>query len=118
MNRRVKAALRNLSANVTPSSIDRIGKSIGVVQKVCSVFEDNTRSVAEKHKIACWKKDLEEVLSCLQDVQPFVNKPGRRHEHFQFTKGLLESVSITNIIKWLNEQYKSRYVCISIRIIK
>ena len=108
MNRRVKAALRNLNSNVTPNSIDRIGKSIGVIRNICSIFEETKSPGAERHKKACWKKDLNEILECLRSVQPFMNIPGRRHKHFSFNKGLLECINVKTVITWLNDQYKSR----------
>ena len=40
LNQCFKNVLRNLGANVNSHSIVRASKSIGVVQKVCSTFED------------------------------------------------------------------------------
>ena len=55
------------------------------------------------------KKDLKEVLMHLQEVKPFLSMPGRKHKHFSFNKGLLESISITKIIKWINKQCRNKF---------
>ena len=68
MNRRVKAALRNLSANVTPNSIDKIGKSIVVLWNICSVLKMKSNHLKLKSTKGLLKKDLDAVLLCLQDV--------------------------------------------------
>ena len=44
LNRRLKIMMRNLGANIKPSSIEKAGKCIGVVQHVCHVFEEETYS--------------------------------------------------------------------------
>lgn len=43
LNRRLKIALRHIAANVCPSTIVRAAKSIGTINRICEVFERETR---------------------------------------------------------------------------
>ena len=102
MNRTIKAALRNIGANFTPKAIDRVGKSIGAVKDICSQFENSPS--ADRHRQPCWKKDLDEIMTCLKTVQPFSKIPGRKHRCFDFSSGLLGNLNIKNLKAWLEDQ--------------
>ena len=50
--------------NHTPTAVDRAGKSIGVVNHVCTIFEAQLVGAA-------YGKDLDEILACLEEAMVF-----------------------------------------------
>ena len=36
--------LRNMCSNINPNSITRAGKSVGIVHKICQLFEEETKA--------------------------------------------------------------------------
>ena len=67
LNRRLKTSLRYIGLNISPTSVIRAGKCIGVVNGVCTVFESETRqkNESEKHPYPGFAKDYELVLHVL-----------------------------------------------------
>ena len=39
LNRKLKMMIRNLSSNITPKTIDKAVKAIGIVDQVCTQFK-------------------------------------------------------------------------------
>jgi hypothetical protein len=83
-----------------------------VLQHICHQFEDELELTknSQSHKRAQQEKDLKEVLACLEAVQPFLHKAGRKHSCFNFTRGMFESVKLDEITGWLKQQYYLRTV--------
>ena len=84
LNQRLKTFLRHLGSNLQKTCIERAAKSIGVVHKVCEVFEMETRHKCESDKLAIpgSKKDFDLIMSSLKDTEVFVDCPGRSHSAF------------------------------------
>ena len=102
-NRRLKTLLRHLGSNLQKTCIERAAKSIGVVHKVCEVFEMETRHKCEsdKHAIPGSKKDFDLIISVLKDTEVFVDCPGRSHSAFCNIKGVLGSFIEQKFYDWV-----------------
>ena len=48
-------------------------------------------------------KNLEEVLACLEALEPIVHIAGRKHSSFNFTCGMFESVKLSELSAWLEQ---------------
>ena len=100
LNRRLKTSMRNLGANIKPSSVERAGKCIGPVHHICEVFEDQTSNqhASNKHPYPDFGKDLSTILTVLKDENVFV--PSRReHKSFNFKSGILHKLSRKELLK-------------------
>ena len=69
-------ALAGLHANVTPSAINRIGRSLGVVHYICdAVMQDlHLKKSADRHAPPSSTKDFQLILECLLQEQVFLHK--------------------------------------------
>ena len=47
LNRRLKSVIRGMGGNVNAAAIQRAGKAIAVVQRVCQLFEKHPQSRQE-----------------------------------------------------------------------
>lgn len=67
--RRIKTLLRNMGSNINPISITRAGKSVGIVHKICQVFEEAIKAnkTTDYHPIPTFAKDFETILNVLKD---------------------------------------------------
>ena len=83
LNRRLKIMMRNLGANIKPSSIEKAGKCIGVVQHVCHVFEEETSSQhsSGKHSIPQFGNDFQTILKLLDEERVFSPYVGESMHH-------------------------------------
>jgi len=92
LNRRLKIMMRNLGANIKPSSIEKAGRCIGVVQNVCHVFEEETSSKhsSDKHPIPKFKKDFQTILQLLDEEQVFITLCKRKHASFDVKRPLMK----------------------------
>ena len=107
LNRRIKSALSHLGSNFTSKAISHVGKSVGVLHHVSCQFQDGLQLTryGQRHKRLQCDKDLEEVLACLEALQLFVHIAGRKHSSFNFTCGMFESVKLSELTAWLEQQY-------------
>ena len=83
--RRIKMIERNLGANITPKSVEKAGKSIKVVEQVCTAFEDQTSSYhsSDSHPYPAFGKDFVTVLKELEDQSVFLPTCIRQHATFE-----------------------------------
>ena len=58
LNRQVKTILSNLGTNVTHTSVLRAGKSVGTINHVCEVFEQEI-GTSDYHHVPHFGKDFE-----------------------------------------------------------
>lgn len=87
--------MRNLGANIKAASIEKAGKTIGVVQEVCQAFEKQTSSYhsSDRHTVPKFGKDFDMILTALEEENVFVPIAKRHHESFKFKRGLMETFS-------------------------
>ena len=92
LNRQLKIIMHNLGANIEPSSIEKAGKCIGVVQHVCHVFEDETSSQhsSGKHSIPQFGKYFETILKLLDEEMVFFPLCRIKHASFDFKMPLMD----------------------------
>ena len=92
LNRRLKNVIRGMGANISPSRVQKAGKSIASVQRVCQTFEKQTaRQIhSDKHPYPNFGKDFHTILKVLKDENVFTSVPGRHYPSFKFKKGLIK----------------------------
>ena len=107
LNRIVKAAIGELSSNVSPKSVSRIGRCAGVLMKVCNQF-DSVSSVIQrsgKHGGASSAKDVSKIVEELQKEKVFEHIPGRVHASFpNVKKNLGSKLNMDKFKTWFNTQ--------------
>ncbi len=102
LNRRLKTVMRNLGANICPKSVQKAGKSLGAVQHVCHVFEEQTSSSVSSgaHPYPAFGKDFFTVLKALEEESVFVPQCKRHHEKFAYEHGqLMDRFSRKELLK-------------------
>ena len=74
-----------MGANVRPEALVKVGKSLGPVEHVCQLFEEQTSTYTafNYHPVPSFGKDLNTVVHILKDEKVFVVTPGRSHKSFQ-----------------------------------
>lgn len=107
LNRVVKDTLSHMGSNITDKSIDRAGRSVGVVANVCSSF---TKPVSGSHKPPSCERDLKAMVKCLDEVNPFACISNRKYSSFSFSKSLLQKLDRQTLIPWLKQQHYL-YMC-------
>ena len=94
LNRRLKTVIRSMGANVSPSRVERAGRAIHQVQKLCEVFERQTArrltsdTHSDTHPYPSFGKDFSAVFKCLLDEQVFKKIPDRFYPSFSFNKSI------------------------------
>ena len=97
LNRRLKHMIGNLGSNVHPTAIQRIAKSLGVVDAVCRTFE--AEAAASVNKGYCsypsFARDFNQILLTLEDQKVFEVQEGRTLKSYK-------SSPFFNSLKWKN----------------
>ena len=103
LNRRFKNNFKALQSNITDKTIDRIGRSVGIVQHISKSFleEIHMKEDTGRHRPPSFTKDLELVANCLQEAQIFKYTPLRRFNTFKHTAGVLQRFDMTKLTTWL-----------------
>ena len=96
LNRRLKSVIRGMGANVNPSSVQRAGKSIAVVDHICRLF--NGRS-SDHHPIPEFGEDFDKVLKVLEEERVFLTLSDRQHYSFGFKCGVFERFTMKELEK-------------------
>ena len=93
--RRLKTAMRNLRANIKPSTVEKAGKCIGVVQHICQAFEQQTSKYlsSDHHSFPAFGNDFITVLKELEECSVFIPQCKRKHASFSIEHGLMEKLS-------------------------
>ena len=108
LNRRFKTALAGLHSNITPKSINRIGRSLGVVNHICSTLEQelHLRSVTDYHPVPSYQKDFQLVMDCICEAKVFDHVAARVYNTHAFTCGRFQQVNLSGITDWLRTVYR------------
>ena len=105
LNRRLKLALSNLGPNVRPAAIVRTAKVVGVMDKVCQLFEvettRSTSSTSNYHTYPGFAKDYKLVVTTLQDAKVFTLHSGREHSTYNHKSTLLENFKNKDYLEWV-----------------
>lgn len=109
-NRRLKMALSGLHANVTPTAIQRIGRSLVVVHHICDTLAQglHMKKTSDCYAPPSFSKDFQVVLECLEQAQVFLHIAHRKYVAFPFRQGLLQEVDMSKVMTWLRTVYSKR----------
>lgn len=108
LNRRLKSVIRSMGANVKPVTIERAGKAIASVHRICLGFEEDTTGYrhSEKHPFPSFGKDYETVSKLLREEKVFTLTAGRRYPSFTLKKGLMETQTLGEMTKKVESSIK------------
>ena len=103
LNRRLKTVIRNMGSNIQPSSLTKAAKAIGIVNNICSVFENEVRGKesAQHHPIPSYRKDLQTVITILAEENVLQNQGRRSYSSFKFKCGILDDFDEEKLMSWL-----------------
>ena len=98
LNRRLKIMLRNVT--ITPKIVEKAGKCLGTVNRVCIQFEQQTatRKSLGGHAVPGFGKDFDTILGVLEEESVFTTKH-RSHPTFNFKRHLMDMFTETELIK-------------------
>ena len=99
LNRRLKIMLRNVT--ITPKIVEKAGKCLFTVDRICKQFEQETasRKSLGSHAIPVFGKDFDTILKVLEEEEIFTTLKKRDHGTFKFTKHLMETFTETELLK-------------------
>lgn len=111
LNRLCKDMIKGMGANKTQKSVERIGRSVGHIQKVLSQFDvSNNVSVGSgTHSVAeLAKKDTAAVIKQLMESKVFQFKANRYHKSFKESIHMPITMEInkTDFQKWMVDRLK------------
>ena len=100
LNWRFKSIIRSMGANVHPEAIVKAGKSLGPVDHVCQLFEEQTSTYTafNYHRVLSFGKDLNTIVQ-VQDEKVFVLTPGRSHKSLRANCPLMKKLSRNDLVK-------------------
>ena len=76
LNRRLKGMLHGLGSNITPESVQRTSRALGMIKAVCTNFEEvsNITPTKDYHSTPSFEKDLLKLQQQLVAQEVFVVK--------------------------------------------
>jgi len=106
LNKRLKMMIDNLGANITPSSVQRVAKSLGVVHAVCANFMKDLELNPNKnyHTVPSFNRDLEIILTELEIADVFTLLKDRGVSLTYNKTPLLRSINWENITEWIKKK--------------
>ena len=112
LNRTVKGALGYHFSNLNSESILCTRKICGLLNSVCSVFDEETSIVKRStgHSSLRFESDLDKITQQLINMNVFKTKPGQYHQHFKTLTSPLTSnlhMQKNDIIKWMHGHFKN-----------
>jgi len=105
LNRRLKYMLGNIGPNANPHTIERVAKSLGVVDHVCKNFEEESDAVVNKPYCSypSFSKDFKKMFDLLQEDEVFTIHEGRTLSSYN-KHPFLASLKWTNISSWVKSK--------------
>ena len=108
LNRLCKTAVENLGANKTEKAIQRVGKVIGVLEKVITNYDNlyHVTGSSGGHKRQSYEKDVRIVLDEISErSRVFSIQPGRNHSCFKaVTVNIIGSINQQGLQIWMIKQ--------------
>ena len=97
-----------MGANISASRVQKAGRSIASVQRVCQTFEKQTASQVhtDRHPYPHFGKDFNTILKVLKDENVFNTVPGRHYPSFKFKLGLLQTFRRPEFVKRVEKSIK------------
>ena len=106
LNRELKKAIAGLGANVTKKSISRSAKCLRTVLEVCDNFDSATgvSKPSGKHSHASLEKDVNLMVTELQQSKVFEEIPGRKHSSFpNISRNPFATVDWNSLEEWFQK---------------
>ena len=118
LNRTVKTCIVHLGANKTERSIQRVGKSISLINEMMEKFDHDNgiASASTYHPIPLSKTDRDHILDELNKQKVFSVIPGREHMCFKkFRCNIMKTLNKDKIKMWMDKQFKELIDIIAIK---
>ena len=99
LNKRLKGMMRGLGSNITPESVQRASKALGIIEAVCINFENisNVTATKDYHSMPSFEKDLQKLKEQLVAQEVFSFKQDRHHKGYRKHKQLMTSINWENV---------------------
>lgn len=97
-----------MGANITPATMQRVSKCLGVLQSAIKSF-DSTFAVGapgDRHSPARREKDLQAMVEQLHSEDVFSIQDGREHNSFKSRKQALTNIDRVKVTDWLQRAVK------------
>ena len=107
LNRRLKGMIQNIHSKNPENAIDRIAKSIGTVDHVCRVLEEENKAlkISGKHTRPTFAKELDLVITELEDQQVFTDL-NRKPSSLRYIQNVLQLCSKDKLKTWIPKKVK------------
>ena len=107
LNRRLKGMIHNIHSKKPDNSINRVAKSIGVINQVCEIFEEENEVTKQsnKHSRPSFSKELEMMTQELEENQIFESLD-RNPTSYRNIKSVLQSCSTNELKAWIPKKVK------------
>ena len=118
LNRMVKNCITHLGANKTESSIQRVGKCIGLIDELTESFDNwnNLPTSSMHHPVPISVKDRDQIIQVLQQVDVFTVHAGRQHTNFKnFSCNPMKNVDKKEIELWMKKQFQGVIDAVSLK---
>lgn len=105
LNHRLKSMLGNIAPNANSQAIEKVAKSLGVVNDVCKNFEKEVDARVNKPftSYSSFSKDLKKMSDLLQQDEVFSIHEGRTLSNYN-NQLFLASLKWTNISSWVKSK--------------
>ena len=107
LNRQLKHMMGNLGSNVHPSAIQRVAKSLGVVDAICHQFEAEAEASINKgyssYSYPSFVKDFNQILNTLEDQKVFEVQEGRTLRSYT-NSPFFTTLKWKNITAWIKSK--------------
>ena len=107
LNRRLKGMIHNVHSKNPENAIDRIAKSIGTINHVCRVLEEENKAqkVSGNHTRPTFAKELDLMITELEDQQVFTDL-NRKPSSLQYIQNVLQLCSKDKLKIWIAKKLK------------
>ena len=109
LNRVAKNALGGLSSNITEKSVERIGKTVGMMSNLSHQFDmhNNVPTPSNYHTRKPKRKDVTMMVDQLRKSKVFKFQDGRCHLHFKkFSSNPCKAVNKEELKVWMDGHMK------------
>ena len=105
LNGRVKSMMENLGSNLKPQCIQTVGRTLGIINKLCGRFEDEADASKNKdyHTFPAFKKDLAMIVSQLVSDDVFSESSQQNLQSYKRSP-LFQTFDWKAVTEWLKEK--------------
>ena len=105
LNRRLKFMMENLGSNIKPECVQTLGRTLGIISKLCGHFEDEADATKNKsfHTFPSFNKDLAMIVSQLVSDDVLGESSPQKFCSYKKTP-LFQNFDWETITKWLQKK--------------